>query len=65
MLDEDARGARTRKRLRRALVEEFPEFDAYAIDVAVAWDDARCPHCLGRDDAWESLPMMSLNRKLL
>ena len=42
MLDEDAREARTRKRLRRALVEEFPEFDAYAIDVAVAWDDARC-----------------------
>ena len=36
MLDEDAREARTRKRLRRALVEEFPEFDAYAIDVAVA-----------------------------
>ena len=42
MLDEDAREARTRKRLRRALVEEFPEFDDYAIDVAVAWDDARC-----------------------
>src|SRR6056300_754557 len=42
MLDEDARGAGTRRRLRRALVEEFPEFDAYAIDVAVAWDDARC-----------------------
>ena len=42
MLDEDAREARTRRRLRRALVEEFPEFDAYAIDVAVAWDDARC-----------------------
>ena len=42
MLDEDAREAGTRRRLRRALVEEFPEFDAYAIDVAVAWDDARC-----------------------
>ncbi|OUS49596.1 hypothetical protein BE221DRAFT_188896 [Ostreococcus tauri] len=42
MLDEDAREARTRRRLRRALVEEFPEFDAYATDVAVAWDDARC-----------------------
>ncbi|OUS46418.1 hypothetical protein BE221DRAFT_192421 [Ostreococcus tauri] len=42
MLDEDAREARTRKRLRRALVQEFPEFDGYAIDVAVAWDDARC-----------------------
>ena len=42
MLDDDARGARTRRRLRRALVEEFPEFDAYAIYVAVAWDDASC-----------------------
>ena len=37
MLDEDAREAGTRRRLRRALVEEFPEFDEYAIDVAVAW----------------------------
>ncbi|OUS46562.1 ankyrin repeat-containing domain protein, partial [Ostreococcus tauri] len=42
MLDEDAREARTRRRLRRALIAEFPKFDAYAIDVAVAWDDARC-----------------------